>query len=181
MTRWLLRLYPRWFRDRYGDELADLLANSTHRPGDVLNIAVHAGRLRWDSAMSRPLRLVADASSSSLCSVSATSSTISNTASTRSVDTGGARSPSSSPCSASVPVPPSTSSTQDTDDRQHRDQQNRRRDADLEGFCQGVARDSVLSFGVGLRALGGTAFQAPPVVARAVIAKKSPGERPRVQ
>ena len=61
MTRWLLRLYPRWFRDRHGDELADLLADSTHRRGDVLNIAVHAGRLRWESAMSRPLRLLADA------------------------------------------------------------------------------------------------------------------------
>ena len=61
MTRWLLRLYPRWFRDRYGDELADLLADSTHGLGDVVNIAVHAGRLRWESAMSHPLRLVADA------------------------------------------------------------------------------------------------------------------------
>ncbi len=61
MTRWVLRLYPRWFRDRYGDELADLLADSDHRLGDVLNIAVHAARLRWESVMSRPLHLVADA------------------------------------------------------------------------------------------------------------------------
>jgi hypothetical protein len=48
MTRWLLRLYPRWFRDRYGDELADLLADSTHPLGDVLNIAVHAAHARED-------------------------------------------------------------------------------------------------------------------------------------
>ena len=25
MTRWVLRLYPAWFRARYGDELADLV------------------------------------------------------------------------------------------------------------------------------------------------------------
>jgi hypothetical protein len=45
MTRWLLRLYPRWFRDRYGGEFADLLAAPTHRRRDVFNIIVHASRL----------------------------------------------------------------------------------------------------------------------------------------
>ena len=64
-------------------------------------------------------------------------------------DTGGARSPSSSPYSASVPVPPSTSSTQDTVDREDRDQRNRGGDAsDLGGSiaASGVirARCSVL-------------------------------------
>jgi hypothetical protein len=61
MTRWLLRLYPRWFRERYGDELAELLASSTHRLRDVLNVAVHAGQLRWEIVMSRRIRYLADA------------------------------------------------------------------------------------------------------------------------
>jgi hypothetical protein len=60
MTRWLLRLYPRWFRDRYGGELAELLADPTHRRRDSLNVVVHASRLRLEYIMSRPLRLVAD-------------------------------------------------------------------------------------------------------------------------
>lgn len=61
MTRWLLRLYPAWFRDRYGDELADLLARSDHRLRDVFNVVVHAGHLRWESRMFRPLRHLTNA------------------------------------------------------------------------------------------------------------------------
>jgi hypothetical protein len=61
MTRWLLRLYPRWFRDRYGDELAGLLADSTHPLRDAINVAAHAARLRSEYAMARPLRSLADA------------------------------------------------------------------------------------------------------------------------
>lgn len=61
MTRWLLRLYPPWFRDRYGDELAELIARSDRRGRDALNLAVHAGHLRWEKLMIRPLRHVANA------------------------------------------------------------------------------------------------------------------------
>ena len=61
MTRWLLRLYPVWFRDRYGDELADLVARSDHRLRDVVNVAVSACRLRWENRMTRPLRQLANA------------------------------------------------------------------------------------------------------------------------
>ena len=61
MTRWLLRLYPSRFRDRYGDEIADLLADSDHRARDVINVAVAALRLRWETDMTRPIRHLADA------------------------------------------------------------------------------------------------------------------------
>ena len=62
MIRWLLRLYPAWYRDRYGVEIADLVANSDHRLRDVTNVAVGAVRLRWENHMIRPLRHLADAS-----------------------------------------------------------------------------------------------------------------------
>ena len=61
MTRWLLRLYPAWFRDRYGDELAELITRSDRRARDALNLAVHAGRVRWETLMIRPLRHIANA------------------------------------------------------------------------------------------------------------------------
>jgi hypothetical protein len=61
MTRWLLWLYPAWFRDRYGDEIEALLADSDHRFRDLVNVAVAAVRLRWENYMSRPLRDLADA------------------------------------------------------------------------------------------------------------------------
>lgn len=61
MTRWLLRLYPAWFRDRYGEEVVDVLATSDRRLRDVINIAVAAVRLRWEDRMTRPLRHLADA------------------------------------------------------------------------------------------------------------------------
>ena len=61
MIRWLLRLYPWWFRDRYGEEVAALLADSDHRFRDVVNVAGAAVRLRWETDMIRPLRHLADA------------------------------------------------------------------------------------------------------------------------
>ena len=45
MTRWLLRLYPSWFRGRYGDEIAE----SDHRARDVVSVAAAALRLRWET------------------------------------------------------------------------------------------------------------------------------------
>jgi hypothetical protein len=62
MTRWLLRLYPKPFRDRYGDELAEFIADSNHLARDVINIAAHAIRLRLETLMRiRPLRHLANA------------------------------------------------------------------------------------------------------------------------
>jgi hypothetical protein len=61
MTRWLLRLYPKHFRDRYGDELAELFSRSDRQTRDVLNVIAHAGRLRMETLMIRPLRHVLNA------------------------------------------------------------------------------------------------------------------------
>jgi hypothetical protein len=50
MTRWLLRLYPRAWRDRYGDEFVVLMADEGNRPRVLLDV-VRAGineRLRGD-------------------------------------------------------------------------------------------------------------------------------------
>jgi hypothetical protein len=41
-VKWLVRLYPRAWRLRYGRELADLLAESEHPWRDSLNVALHA-------------------------------------------------------------------------------------------------------------------------------------------
>ncbi len=59
MTRWLLRLYPVWFRDRYGPEITDVIARSDHRFRDVVDVIVHAGQLRWRDFMSHLPRHVA--------------------------------------------------------------------------------------------------------------------------
>jgi hypothetical protein len=61
MIRWLLLLYPAWFRDRYGDELADLVARSDHRRCDMVNVASAACRLRWENRMTRPVSHLANA------------------------------------------------------------------------------------------------------------------------
>ena len=42
MTRWLLRLYPARWRDRYGDEFAAVLGERTLGPFDVLDILLGA-------------------------------------------------------------------------------------------------------------------------------------------
>ena len=44
--RWLARLYPRRWRDRYGSEVADLLGVSDHPWRDGADVAVHAA-LVW--------------------------------------------------------------------------------------------------------------------------------------
>jgi hypothetical protein len=61
MIRWLLYLYPAWFRRRYGDELIDLVARSPHLGRAVVNLVVHAGRMRWESIVSRSWRYVTNA------------------------------------------------------------------------------------------------------------------------
>ena len=61
MIRWLLYLYPAWFRRRYGDELIDIVARSPHHGRDVVNVLVHAGRMRWESIVTRPWRYVTNA------------------------------------------------------------------------------------------------------------------------
>ena len=61
MIRWLLYLYPAWFRRRFGDELIDLVARSPQQGRDVVNVLVHAGRMRWESIVIRPWRYVTNA------------------------------------------------------------------------------------------------------------------------
>lgn len=62
MTRWLLALYPRQFRARYGEEVCDLLARSEHHHRDIVDIAIHGVALRWEDIMTRSLRHVANIS-----------------------------------------------------------------------------------------------------------------------
>ena len=60
MIRWLLRLYPKQFRDRYGDELVELIERSDHPRRDAVDVALHAGRLRLETLMTRSLRHLLD-------------------------------------------------------------------------------------------------------------------------
>ncbi len=48
MNRLLIRLYPRSWRDRYGEEFEDLLEQEGLRPGVVLNVVLHALTARLD-------------------------------------------------------------------------------------------------------------------------------------
>ena len=60
MMRWILRLYPRSFRRRYEDELNELLDDSSRPVRDNLDIALHAGHLRWQQLMTNIVRHVAN-------------------------------------------------------------------------------------------------------------------------
>jgi hypothetical protein len=60
MTRWLLRLYPKAFRERYGDEVLEMINRSDHPRRDALNVAVHASRLRLQTLITHPLRHLLD-------------------------------------------------------------------------------------------------------------------------
>ena len=42
IRKWLVRLYPRWWRERYGDEFEALLEECLHSPLDVLDIFLGA-------------------------------------------------------------------------------------------------------------------------------------------
>jgi len=59
MKRWPLLLYPAAFRRRYGDEIIQLLDHSRQPVRDQLNVAVHAGHLRWDHHMTNAVRNLA--------------------------------------------------------------------------------------------------------------------------
>lgn len=48
MTRLILRLYPRAWRERYGQEVLDLVAAEGTRPSDILDLARGAVRARLD-------------------------------------------------------------------------------------------------------------------------------------
>lgn len=48
MNRLLIRLYPRSWRDRYGEEFEDLLEQEGLRPGVVVNVILHALADRLD-------------------------------------------------------------------------------------------------------------------------------------
>ena len=51
MKRWFLRVYPELFRRRYEDELIEALNASPQPVRDMLDVAVHAGRLRGEQLM----------------------------------------------------------------------------------------------------------------------------------
>ena len=59
MKRWLLRVYPEPFRRRYEDELMDVLDESPRAVRDLLDVAVHAGRLRGEQLMANATRRIA--------------------------------------------------------------------------------------------------------------------------
>ena len=42
IRNWLVQLYPRWWRERYGDEFEALLDECLHSPMDVLDIFLGA-------------------------------------------------------------------------------------------------------------------------------------------
>lgn len=48
MNRLLLHFYPRWWRDRYGEEFEDLLEQEGLRPGIVYDVVLHAVAARLD-------------------------------------------------------------------------------------------------------------------------------------
>lgn len=55
MKRWLLRLYPKWWRERYGAELGAWLDDAEARPGDSWDLLKGALTMR----LSDPLRTMA--------------------------------------------------------------------------------------------------------------------------
>jgi hypothetical protein len=59
VKRWLLRVYPEPFRRRYEDELIDVLNESPRPARDLLDVAVHAGRLRGEQLMANATRHLA--------------------------------------------------------------------------------------------------------------------------
>ncbi len=56
VKRWFLRVYPELFRRRYEDELLEMLDESPQPVRDVLDVAVHAGRLRGEQLMTNAAR-----------------------------------------------------------------------------------------------------------------------------
>jgi hypothetical protein len=56
-TKWQLRLYPRWWRDRYGDEFAALLDDLRDHPLSTLDILKGAMDVRLLARHGNPLRL----------------------------------------------------------------------------------------------------------------------------
>lgn len=56
---WLLRLYPRAWRDRYGDELSDLIATEPLNGRLVLDVALGAAREHLFTALSKGEKVMA--------------------------------------------------------------------------------------------------------------------------
>lgn len=56
---WLLRLYPRAWRDRYGEELSDLIATETLNGRLVLDVALGAAREHVFTALSKGEEIMA--------------------------------------------------------------------------------------------------------------------------
>ncbi len=61
--KWLVRLYPRTWRHRYGREIAELLAASEHPWRDSTNVALYAALAWTEVTMFKPMMLILAAAS----------------------------------------------------------------------------------------------------------------------
>ena len=61
--KWLVRLYPRTWRHRYGREIAELLAASERPWRDSTNVALHAALAWTEVTLFKPMMLIAAAAS----------------------------------------------------------------------------------------------------------------------
>ena len=57
LVRWLLRAYPPTWRERYGQELEDLLRAGPGGPGTVLDVLLAAIRERWSPRLKAGLSM----------------------------------------------------------------------------------------------------------------------------
>jgi hypothetical protein len=62
-VKWLVRLYPRTWRHRYGREIAELLAASEHPWPDGVNVALYAALAWTEVTMFKPMMLILAAAS----------------------------------------------------------------------------------------------------------------------
>lgn len=59
LARWLVKLMPEDYRDRYGREMLELLHDSTHPTQDLINLAAYVLRWNMEAAMREPILTVA--------------------------------------------------------------------------------------------------------------------------
>lgn len=59
IARWLVKLMPEQHRDRYGEEMLELLHHSSRPTGDLINVAAFVLRWRTEDALREPLIIVA--------------------------------------------------------------------------------------------------------------------------
>lgn len=59
IARWLVKLMPEQHRDRYGEEMLELLQHSSRPTGDLINVAAYVLRWHMEAALREPLMIVA--------------------------------------------------------------------------------------------------------------------------